>query len=439
MPPPPSQAGKFKPRKPAVRRSAERPNEATPIEIPSTTGRPSGRTLDGPPRGGRGDGRGRADGRGRGRRAPVPMGQAFFTGSSPSTATGRTGVRAPSGQAVSVGSARIQTGANKSLTTAQEEVVGLLDEAVGARPSKVSSSAAALANENKSDYMASGPESATQGVSDLTCFYDSDNSQDESISVKQRATATTSSSAFARSTYRRSDPVYMPPLTLPLPERPGLAGRPDRQAYYTNKAQIAPASPQSTLSSSLNQSSMTPTLPSVPSPFVNMHAHPDIWKHENQAWCLVQLPTRLPPLVHSKTDQMQVDSTQTGETSATAVNVNAEAEDGVARLPDHAEVVVKPLDPTSFDHVLADAPPGRVGRLLVYKSGKTVLVWEGPEPSESGAKRHSLQMNVSEGLTCNFHQEAVVINTDESEFVSLGQVDKTIVVTPDLDKAFFGK
>jgi hypothetical protein len=47
-----------------------------------------------------------------------------------------------------------------------------------------------------------------------------------------------------------------------------------------------------------------------------------------------------------------------------------------------------------------------------------------------------MRLNVSEGLTCGFRQQAVAIDTEESEFVSLGDVQKTIVATPDLNGAF---
>jgi hypothetical protein len=47
-----------------------------------------------------------------------------------------------------------------------------------------------------------------------------------------------------------------------------------------------------------------------------------------------------------------------------------------------------------------------------------------------------VRLNVTEGLTCGFRQQAVAIDTHESEFVALGDVQKTIVATPDLNGAF---
>lgn len=41
-------------------------------------------------------------------------------------------------------------------------------------------------------------------------------------------------------------------------------------------------------------------------------------------------------------------------------------------------------------------------------------------------------MNVNEGLTCMFHQEAAAVNMKEGHYIILGDVDKSIVISPDL-------
>lgn len=46
-------------------------------------------------------------------------------------------------------------------------------------------------------------------------------------------------------------------------------------------------------------------------------------------------------------------------------------------------------------------------------------------------------MNVSEGLTSGFKQLAVSIDLDEGTFLPLENVGKTIVVTPNLNRASF--
>lgn len=45
-------------------------------------------------------------------------------------------------------------------------------------------------------------------------------------------------------------------------------------------------------------------------------------------------------------------------------------------------------------------------------------------------------MNVTEGLSCGFVQQAVAIDTNKGKYVPLGDVKKTVVVTPDVEHAF---
>ena len=42
-------------------------------------------------------------------------------------------------------------------------------------------------------------------------------------------------------------------------------------------------------------------------------------------------------------------------------------------------------------------------------------------------------MNVAEGIHCGFQQLAVSIDMDKGEYVPLGNVEKTIVVSPNLN------
>jgi hypothetical protein len=44
-------------------------------------------------------------------------------------------------------------------------------------------------------------------------------------------------------------------------------------------------------------------------------------------------------------------------------------------------------------------------------------------------------MNVTEGLPCGFVQQAVAIDTEESTYIPLGDVKKTVVMTPDVESA----
>ena len=43
-----------------------------------------------------------------------------------------------------------------------------------------------------------------------------------------------------------------------------------------------------------------------------------------------------------------------------------------------------------------------------------------------------VSMNVNEGLTCRFHQQAIAVNFKEGHYITLGDVNKSIVISPDL-------
>lgn len=45
-------------------------------------------------------------------------------------------------------------------------------------------------------------------------------------------------------------------------------------------------------------------------------------------------------------------------------------------------------------------------------------------------------MLINEGLHCGFRQEAVSIDADEGKFVHMGDVTKSLIVTPDVERAF---
>lgn len=91
-------------------------------------------------------------------------------------------------------------------------------------------------------------------------------------------------------------------------------------------------------------------------------------------WFLVQLPTRLPPL-RKKVDE-----------NATTMDVDEDEERKKITATDeptsaYSEVVTHPVAPGGFDNALLSAAPGRIGKMVVYKSGKTVLVMEGIDGS----------------------------------------------------------
>ena len=45
-------------------------------------------------------------------------------------------------------------------------------------------------------------------------------------------------------------------------------------------------------------------------------------------------------------------------------------------------------------------------------------------------------MNITEGLSCAFQQQVVAIDPEKSSYIPLGEVRKSIVVTPNIQAAF---
>jgi len=98
-------------------------------------------------------------------------------------------------------------------------------------------------------------------------------------------------------------------------------------------------------------------------------------------WFLLQLPTRLPPL---KSAPVSTNSglSPTGVTSDSSLMPQTQT-----------RVSVPSLRKDRFDNALCGAAPGRLGKLVTYKSGKTILLLE----DETGA------LSVSIEDTCKCH------------------------------------
>jgi hypothetical protein len=95
------------------------------------------------------------------------------------------------------------------------------------------------------------------------------------------------------------------------------------------------------------------------SPFVDPEDK-DALRYEKNNLFLVQLPTRLPPLTLGEIISDEV------------ANVEAAADELAA-------VATPALQTSTFDNSLSNAIPGRLGKIKVHKSGKTVLVLESPD------------------------------------------------------------
>jgi hypothetical protein len=192
MPVPPSQKGKFKPRKPAKKIHVGVAEAATVVPDPAPSSAvqraasvsAAQAATAGTGRGGRGQGREGGRGTGRGR-APVPQGQVFFTATTQAAKKTRS-----AGSTGANNKAKAATD-NKSLlvqckdTEAYKEVVGTLDKAIGSEVGKAEKKSV-LESYDDSDYLGQGKYyekgqegGASQYLPEDGFTYDSDSSLEE--------------------------------------------------------------------------------------------------------------------------------------------------------------------------------------------------------------------------------------------------------------------
>jgi len=402
MPPPkPTQKGKFRPKKP--QKKASKPistpanaEAATPSAPPAVKSDGIGRN-DAPiepkrARGGRGGrGRGGRGGRGRGR-IPIPQGTVFFTGGEKKAASSSKG-STTSKKASSASAGASRTSVKREETKEQvmdastEEVVGQLDTAIGGTAKAKKESV--LERDYGKDYVEDEGPAGSVGVSmnlniSAGCMYDSDSSD-------ERSTRAQTNSLIA-------------PLELP----------------FSSKSPMV--HPDLTSSSHVDEHDCDDEEALPVSPFVVTDKMEDI-REEKNSWFLVQLPTRLPPMQKdfSSAENDNGDAMETEDQTTTTTTTTPSVNNALSNI---SEVAVPPVTTCRFDHGLDKNAPGMIGKILVYKSGKTVLVMDGPDDK--------VTMNVNEGLTCAFQQQAVAVDVEKGQYVSLGNVDKSIVVSPDL-------
>jgi hypothetical protein len=319
----------------------------------------------------------------------LPRGQVFFTGNTAPTAA-EAGSKT---SAARTKRANTKGGTIKVESTRDEVIVGELDDGgVGQ---------AAMAEEDKKKKASSRqypakPDAATStdlsreekpsAKTTLVTFamsetYESESSDDEDMrSHTQQTTSTTNI----------VQPTRLPFPPGPVPVGVGASERPLLYDYSS------------------------PVRIDAASPFVD-HSNLAEKQREQESWFLFQFPTRLP-----------ISKTVARPIVAPPVVVSSTGADemGVPNTVHSASEVSTPATiPGSFDNVLSSAS-GHLGKLLVYKSGKTVL--------QIGSNR----LLVSEGLPCGFVQQAVCIDTEKELYIPLGNVGKTVVVTPDIQAAF---
>lgn len=397
--PPPSQKGKFKPRKPAKKirpgASTGAASNASPEAAPSSptnqtttaisasdqqvdrgsdAGRTSGRGSANAAGRGRGGSAGRG-GRGRGR-APLSQGQAFFTAAPPPSkttkrnTTGRSFSSKSSGGSVVPDNQPSKHLKEKKANESSEEIVGQLDKAIGSsggqgRAKKIEqddedsteteAQTAIKVEENENKNSLPKSYSAPDGFT-----YDSDSS-DEQVNIQQVRSSTIL-------------PGRLPFPVAPLPVGVGGHKRPLTYKNQANDTSYVEEEEKPVTASSHQANQIVEQ--QQPSPFVDARSATDLQK-EMDSFFLFQFPTRLPTLLQ----QTSVKSENIEGNDENMEEIPAKAAESLPEPRETAEVSTAPVKAQCFDNVLINAAPGRLGKLLVYKSGKTVLVVEGPEGS----------------------------------------------------------
>lgn len=469
----PVQAGKFKPlKRPTKKATAAEPsastnnaaaatssssNDAKPRSTTtSTASKPSNNNSRSRSPKGRGGGRGssgRGGGRGgrgrggRGGRFIAPTGQAFFTGNA-SAGGGTTnnasaaaaGTRAARGGGGPIDPTRLSSATGP---TAQKYTV--------TREAAKSAAAAARAREGEGEEivvmeMDLEEDDDDEGGKKKKSVLEQDRPEREGPSLYDDEVQETtvdidayeydSDSSIEEEKQRRKGNVShfrMAPNQLPFPVAPHQQSMYDCQGATNKSSLIADEKKSADVEMATEQqSSFTLSDPVLESPFIDVNKASESLKQlELDSWFLMKFPTRLPHLDNSGSGGLKANVKSEMSEGDEPDFVGSSSNDVTDITPATVSVGAGPSTATGYDDTLKDIPPGRYGRIVVRKSGRTELIVGGGDSGEP-----EVRMLVHEGLQCGFRQEAVSIDPDESTFVTLGNVNKSIVVTPDIEKAF---
>ena len=456
---PPTQAGRFKPRKPAARGASVKAPTTSNTGRDESSGRGASGNSTGPAagrgrgrdggRGGRAAGRdGRGRGRGRGRFAD-PKGQVFFTGSATASdgaakkgtaksvttmestmnedvvfmpGMGASAAHRGSKESSRVGNTTQERMAASALARSgegEEVIVGEMEEGAGIGDGKKRRGKLEGSGNDMGPSMFENEEEDKVELSAAEYTYDSDSSADGDV---KRA---------ADQTRARSHILQPQRLPFPPPRKPGTD---ELEILY--KSQM----PQTRAGKKEKSGEIMKKDPPLRSPFLNLkEATADQRKEEQFSWMVFKLPTRLPRLAPHCTlsgramknevemDIDPIDLSLSGIEPGDAPMPAAVPSSSTRPLQDSVSNTVA----TGYDDTLKDAAAGRYGKIVVHKSGKAYLVVGGAD-----SKTPQVKMLLSEGLPCGFLQQAVAIDPNQASYSPLGEVKKSIVVTPDIESAF---
>jgi len=454
MPPkkPPTQAGKFKPLKRPTKQGVTPSSSGAASSSSSSSSAVTGSAVEAGR--GRGGGRGAGGGRtaggrrgGRGGRAGrfvIPTGAAFFTGeaakrdneprdasSSRGDTTGRgvSSSRGGGASAAVAAAARAKSGEGEEFIVA--EMLDDTDEDDGDYDGGTRRKKSVLDGPSKSretqrlfdeEMNQHNSDDRRGGISD-SFYYDSDSSAEERRGKR----------GGTKQGGRDAD-IGLSPTQLPFPS--ALHRRPMYDCEEDDDMEEKKCCDSSFVGGALPPSKLSDPPPR--SPFLNTVS--DELKHlnlETNSWFLIKLPTRLPHL--------DASSLSSNASKKKVTRIKSELLDERDSWPDvvgssHADMstagesnALSPgtaSGPLGFDDTLKDAATGKYGKIVVRKSGKTELIIGG------GSEGPEVRLLVHEGLQCGFRQEAVCIDPVNATFVSLGSVEKSIIVTPDIERAF---
>lgn len=445
--PPPSQAGKFKPlkRPQAAKKSTNTTADAPPTVTASSS---SSRSRSKSPakqqsnkstgRGrGRGGGRGRGrSGRGRGGRGGrfvIPTGTAFFTGEAAKRSEGGIAKGGDSNQIINVpqvqevvldagtdGAVYMPGGGSnkkgKSKRSSSKKDDGEEEEIVIADLMDV--------DEDDND-VGKKKKSVLDGPSTCQMFDDDQNVEDSEMvdhsGLANQYLYDSDSSAEEERAKRRGDTGGgLRPVQLPF------AIEPNQQTMYDcqegNEEEKKSDTDNVTAAVKLSD-------PPLQSPFLDIETVSDELKQiESNSWYMMKFPTRLPHLDTSSSSRKKVAAIKK-EINEAQSNAKPDMVGSSSIDTNTGEVgsLSTAQSALGYDDTLKDLPSGRYGRIVVRKSGKTEFIIGGGEGEEP-----EVRLLIHEGLQCGFKQEAVSIDPETSQFVSLGNVKKSLVVTPNL-------
>jgi hypothetical protein len=496
---PPSQAGKFRPKK-------QKPKKSTSIKPPSANSNSSSKTSSGAKgqeksknrdkspgrgrgsgdrgRGGRGRGRGRGGRGGRGGRFVQPKGQVFFTASSTasdnpnnkggSSTTGSSSMLGDvttkddvvimpgmsgttnsksSGPSLvaSTASGRLAAAAQARKGEGDEIIVGEIEEGHGVGDGRKSAGGILdrMSDGDKKPSMYDNEEEDddnTLTAGDFT--YDSDSSTDG----EPKRIALQMNASMRQGGRGRPQPAPLQPQQLPMPptKRPGL-----ERIDFMYECQVLKESKSNGVGGGNNKDSESKRNelilddPPLEPPFLNLKkATPEHKIEEQKSWMIFKFPTRLPRLDTQSTlsgmavkkeglmdDMMDVDSEQQDSSglidpSGPTPDVASSSFNSKPKASSTGGGGNTAESTSGFDDTLKDSASGRYGKIVVYKSGKAYLI-----VGDNDTKTPPVRMRLANGLSCGFLQQAVSIDT-ENGYIPLGEVKKSIIVTPDVEEAF---